>query len=73
MKYRFMVFQSPLRLRVRDIGRQVCADRNVDIIKGFPSNGHVDMFVSVPPELVISDLMRPIKGRSSHKIQREFS
>jgi putative transposase len=30
------------------------------------------MFVSVPPKLAISDLMRLMKGRSSHKAQREF-
>ena len=30
------------------------------------------MFVSVPPKLAISDLVRKMKGRSSHKVQREF-
>ena len=30
------------------------------------------MFVSVPPKLAISDLVRLMKGRSSHKVQREF-
>jgi hypothetical protein len=33
---------------------------------------HVHMFVSVPPKLAISDLVRKMKGRSSHKVQREF-
>jgi REP element-mobilizing transposase RayT len=30
------------------------------------------MFVSVPPKLAISDLVRLMKGRSSHKVEREF-
>ncbi len=30
------------------------------------------MFVSGPPKLAISDLVRKMKGRSSHKVQREF-
>jgi putative transposase len=30
------------------------------------------MFVSVPPKLAISDLVRKMKGRSSHNVQREF-
>ncbi len=30
------------------------------------------MFVLVPPKLAISDLMRLMKERSSHKVQREF-
>ena len=33
---------------------------------------HVHMFVSIPPSLSASDLMRKMKGRSSHKVQREF-
>jgi putative transposase len=30
------------------------------------------MFVSVPSKLAVSHLMRLMKGRSSHKVQREF-
>ncbi len=71
-KYRFKVLQGPLRLRVRDICRQVCAQNGVEIIKGVLSSDHVHMFVSVPPKLAISDLMRLMKGRSSHKIQQDF-
>ena len=69
-KYRFKVLKG--QLRVRDICRQVCAENGVDIIKGVLSSDHVHMFVSVPPKLAISDLVRLMKGRSSHKIQREF-
>jgi putative transposase len=71
-KYRFNVLQGQLRLRVRDICRQVCAENGVEIIKGVLSSDHVHMFVSVPPKLAISDLVRLMKGRSSLKIQREF-
>jgi len=71
-KYRFKVLQGPLRLRVRDICRQVCGENGVEIIKGVLSCDHVHMLVSVPPKLAISDLVRLMKGRSSHKVQREF-
>ena len=30
------------------------------------------MFVSIPPQLAVSDFMRRVKGRSSRKIQQEF-
>ena len=66
------MLQGQLRLRVRDICWQVCAGNCVEIIKGVPSSDHVHKFVSVPPKLAISDLMRQMKGRSSHKIQQEF-
>lgn len=71
-KYRYQVLQGDIKLRVRDICRQVCAQNGVEIIRGVLSSDHVHMFVSVPPKLAISDLMRLMKGRSSHNIQREF-
>ena len=71
-KYRYKVLQGNIQLRVREIIRQVCAENGVEIIRGVLSSDHVHMFVSVPPKLAISDLMRKMKGRSSHKVQREF-
>ena len=70
-KYRDKVLTGDIRLRVRDICRQVCRERGVDIIRGVLSD-HVHMFVSVPPRLAVSDLVRLMKGRLSHKVQREF-
>ena len=71
-KYRFKVLRGQIRLRVRDICRQVCRENEVDILRGVLSSDHVHMFVSVPPKFAISDLVRKMKGRSSHKVQREF-
>ena len=50
----------------------MCRENEVDILRGVLSSDHVHMFVSVPPKLAISDLVRKMKGRSSHKVQREF-
>ena len=71
-KYRYKVLNGDLRLRVREIIRQVCRENGVDILRGVLSSDHVHMFVSVPPKLAISDLVRKMKGRSSYKILREF-
>jgi putative transposase len=71
-KYRYKVLLGDIQLRVRDIIRQVCGENGVEIIHGVLSSDHVHIFVSVPPKLAISDLMRLMKGRSSHKVQREF-
>ena len=71
-KYRYKVLTGDLRLRVRDICRQVCRENEVDILRGVLSSDHVHMFVSVPPKLAISDLVRKMKGRSSYRVQREF-
>ena len=70
--YSFKVLRGSVRLRVRDICRQVCRENDVEILRGVLSSDHVHMSVSVPPKLAISDLVRRMKGRSSHKVQREF-
>ena len=41
-------------------------------MRGALASDRVHMFVSVPPKLAISDLVRKMKGRSLYKIQREF-
>jgi putative transposase len=71
-KYRYKVLLGDVRLRVRDISRQVCNENDVDILRGVLSSDHVHMVVSVPPKLAVSDRMRLMKGRSSRKVQREF-
>ena len=71
-KYRYKVLIGDLRLRVRTVCRQVCQENGVDILHGVLSSDHVHMVVSVPAKLAISDLVRKMKGRSSHRIQREF-
>ncbi|MCP4073644.1 MAG: IS200/IS605 family transposase [Hyphomicrobiales bacterium] len=71
-KYRFKVLKGAVQQRVREIIRQVCNENDVEIISGVLSGDHVHMFVSIPPKLSVSDFMRKVKGRSSHKVQLEF-
>lgn len=71
-KCRYKVLTGPLGQRVRQISRQVRGENGVDMLRVVLSNEHVHMFVSVPPTLAISDLVRKMKGRSSYWLQREF-
>jgi len=71
-KYRHRVLVGDLAVRVRAICRQVCRGNGVSILHGVLPGDHVQMFVSVPPKLAISDLVRRTEGRSSHRVQREF-
>jgi len=71
-KYRYRVLQGDVRFRVREIIRQVCTGYGVGIISGVVASDHVHMFLSIPPKLSVADLIRKMKGRSSHKVQREF-
>ncbi len=71
-KYRYKVLGGAVGLRIREIIRQACNEMGVTIVKGVLSKDHVHMMVSIPPNRSVSDVVRRMKGRSSHKIQREF-
>ena len=43
------------------------------IVSGILSREHVHMLVEIPPHQPVSDFVRRVKGRSSHRLQREFS
>ena len=72
-KYRFKVLHGEVRLRVREIIRQVCDEMNVKIVKGLLSRDHVHMFVEIPPHVSVSSFVQRAKGRSSRRIQQEFA
>lgn len=64
-KYRFKVLHGEVRLRVREIIRQICAEMGVTIINGVLSRDHVHLFVEIPPHISVSDFVRRAKGRSN--------
>ena len=61
-----------MRLRIRELTRQICAQLGVRIVKGVLSADHVHMFVEIPPKVSVSDVMRRVKGCTSRKLQQEF-
>ena len=71
-KYRFKVLHGAVRMRVREIIKQVCSEMDVTIISGVLSADHIHMFVEMLPKIAVSDFVRRVKGRSSRKIQQEF-
>jgi len=71
-KYRYKVLVKEVGYRTREIIRQVCDANNVQIIKGRVSKDHVHLYVSYPPKISVSEMVKRLKGRSSRKIQEEF-
>ena len=71
-KYRKRILKGEIARRVRELIRQICKSRDVEILKGHVSVDHVHIFVSVPPHISVSQLMQCIKGKSSRKMMSEF-
>ena len=72
-KYRNKVLRGAMRERILEMIIRTRNEMGVDIVRGVLAREHVHMFLSIPPKLTLSDVMQRIKGRSSHRIQMEFS
>ena len=71
-KYRYKVMIEEVAHRVRELVRQTCESFEIQIIKGVVSKDHVHIFVSAPPTMAPSEIMRRIKGRTSSKLFADY-
>jgi putative transposase len=71
-KYRKKLLRGDVGLRLRQIVRTIGAELEVEILKGHVSRDHVHLFVSCPPHVSASQLMRRVKGKSSRLLLREY-
>lgn len=58
--------------RFSELVRQECTRRGIDIIAMECHVDHVHMFVSVYPQMPIPDILKYIKGATSHRLRDEF-
>lgn len=72
-KYRHKVLRGDVGVRTRDLVRQVCASREIKILKGHVGVDHVHLMVSMPPSLSVSQMMQYVKGKSSRVMLQEFA
>ena len=64
-KYRRKIIYNQYKESVRDIIKQLCAYKGVQIIEGHLMPDHVHMLVSIPPKLSVSQFMGYLKGKSA--------
>ena len=72
-KYRYPVLRGEVAERCRDLLRQMALAREITVIRGALAPDHIHMLVAAPPKLAPSKMMQYLKGRSSRKLQEEFS
>ena len=63
---------DPMVQRARGLIRQICAAREVTIVRGAVSPDHIHLLVAAPPQLAPAKLVQYLKGRSSRMLQEEF-
>lgn len=71
-KYRRDVLKDGVDRRLKHIIREVCRERDAEVIEMEVMPDHVHLLVSVDPQYGIHRLVKQIKGRSSRFLRQEF-
>ena len=71
-KYRRPVIEGAVDERLKQIIREVCAERECDLIELETMPDHVHLLVECDPQYGIHRLVKQIKGRSSRVLRQEF-
>jgi putative transposase len=71
-KYRRPVLSGDVDERLKQIIRQVCAERDAPLIELETMPDHVHLLVTVDPQFGVHRLVKQIKGRSSRLLRQEF-
>lgn len=71
-KYRRKVLTDAVDVRLKQIIREVCAERDAPIIELETMPDHVHLLVGCDPQYGIHRLAKQIKGRSSRLLRQEF-
>ena len=71
-KYGYGVLKKDLALRLRQIIREICKERRLEIVSGNVRPNHVHLLVSCPSDIAPSRVVQYLKGKSSYRLQKEF-
>ena len=61
-KYRFRILRGKIGESVRDIIRQLCEWRNIEILEGNIQIDHIHLILSIPPKYSVSEAIGFLKG-----------
>ena len=71
-KYRRKVFYEEKRVEIREILRELCQWKGVEIIEGEVCPDHIHLLLSIPLKMSVSGFMGYLKGKSSLIIFQKY-
>lgn len=71
-KYRKKVFYGKLRKRVGTILRDLCQQKEVELLEGRAMPDHIHLCLSIPPKYSVAHVVGFLKGKSAIRIHREL-
>ena len=67
-KYRFRILKGDIGESVRDILKQLCEWKGIEILAGNVQADHIHLVLTIPPKHSVSDLVGFLKGKSAIKV-----
>lgn len=64
-KYRRKAIYGQYREDIREIIRNLCRYKGIEIIEGHMMPDHIHLLISIPPKYSVSEIMRYLKGKSA--------
>jgi putative transposase len=72
-KYRYPVLVGDVGLRARELLREIARSLEMRIYAGAINRDHVHLLIGIPPNVSVSRAVQFLKGKSSHRLLREFA
>jgi len=67
-KYRRKIIYNELRADIKEIIKDLCKWKGIEIIEGHMMSDHVHLLLSIPPKYSVSQIMGYLKGKSAMMI-----
>jgi putative transposase len=71
-KYRKRMLYGKLKKHVGEVIREVCRQREIELIEGHLMPDHIHMCLSIPPKQSVAFAIGFIKGKSAVRIHRQI-
>ncbi|OPY63583.1 MAG: Transposase IS200 like protein [Pelotomaculum sp. PtaU1.Bin065] len=67
-KYRRKIIYNELRADIKEIIKDLCKWKGVEIVEGHMMSDHIHLLLSIPPKYSVSQVMGYLKGKSAMMI-----
>ncbi|MDR2368845.1 MAG: IS200/IS605 family transposase [Deltaproteobacteria bacterium] len=71
-KNRQNLFRGEIKVKLRDVIREICEDQRVEILEGNISSDHVHLLVSIVPKVNINKFILLLKGKTTYALFSSF-
>jgi putative transposase len=72
-KYRFQIMRNEVGKSMREIIRELCRQKGIEILEGNVQVDHIHLVLSIPPKYAVSHVVGYLKGKSAVAIFDQYA